>query len=75
MLLSSKESIKEKEKEKEWQHLLSELRREAIETLCSLMLQLGSDFAIFVPMISKVLVQQNISDYKVFSFSFSILKQ
>jgi FKBP12-rapamycin complex-associated protein len=32
----------------------TELRNDAMDALCSLVSQIGSDFAIFVPMINKV---------------------
>ncbi|KAJ7469288.1 FAT domain-containing protein [Mycena galericulata] len=38
-----------------------ELRIAVLETLCSLIVQLGSDFVIFVPTISKCLIRQPIS--------------
>jgi len=38
-----------------------ELRTEAMQTLCYLVFQLGSDYAIFIPMINKVLVKHRIS--------------
>ena len=41
---------------------LSELRKEIFETLCALVCQLGSDYAIFIPTVNKVLSKQNISD-------------
>jgi len=34
----------------------NELRMAVMDTLCSLVIQLGSDFAIFVPTINKVIV-------------------
>lgn len=39
-----------------------ELRKEAMDTLCALVLQLGSDYAIFVPMIKKVLTKNRIQN-------------
>eukprot|EP00004_Rigifila_ramosa_P027283 TRINITY_DN882_c0_g1_i1.p1 TRINITY_DN882_c0_g1~~TRINITY_DN882_c0_g1_i1.p1 ORF type:complete len:2377 (-),score=590.06 TRINITY_DN882_c0_g1_i1:39-6899(-) len=37
-----------------------ELRREAMETLCALVYQLGLDYAVFAPMVTKVLAKQRI---------------
>ncbi|KAJ7623177.1 phosphatidylinositol 3-kinase [Roridomyces roridus] len=39
----------------------NELRVAVLETLCSLVVQLGSDFAVFVPMINQCLVRTKIS--------------
>jgi FKBP12-rapamycin complex-associated protein len=41
---------------------LIDLRNETLQTLCELVYQLGSDYAIFIPMVNKVLTKQNISD-------------
>ncbi|KAM0787611.1 hypothetical protein ACM66B_003678 [Microbotryomycetes sp. NB124-2] len=38
----------------------TELRQPAMDALCSLLLQMGSDFALFVPMINKSLVRNRI---------------
>jgi serine/threonine-protein kinase mTOR len=40
----------------------NELRQAAMDTLCSLVLQLGSDFAIFIPTINKVTVTGAVHD-------------
>ncbi len=37
-----------------------ELKNVAMETLCTLVYQLGSDYAIFIPMVNKVLVKHRI---------------
>jgi FKBP12-rapamycin complex-associated protein len=37
-----------------------DLRREAMETLCTLVYQLGSDYAIFIPMVNKILTKHRI---------------
>lgn len=42
----------------------AELRTTAMETLTSLAFQLGSSFAIFIPVVNKILVQQNIQHPK-----------
>eukprot|EP00003_Mantamonas_plastica_P010783 TRINITY_DN2025_c0_g1_i1.p1 TRINITY_DN2025_c0_g1~~TRINITY_DN2025_c0_g1_i1.p1 ORF type:complete len:2240 (+),score=782.23 TRINITY_DN2025_c0_g1_i1:702-7421(+) len=41
-----------------------DLRNEAILTLCALILQLQSDYAIFVPMVNKIMTSQRISHSK-----------
>ncbi|KAI8593944.1 armadillo-type protein [Geranomyces variabilis] len=41
-----------------------ELRSAAMDTLCALIYQLGSDFAIFIPMINKTLVKHHIQHPK-----------
>lgn len=46
----------------------SDLQHEAVETLCSLVLQLGSDYAIFVPMINKVPCRSIPSTYVTWSY-------
>ena len=38
------------------------MRNETLQTLCELVYQLGSDYAIFIPMVNKALTRQNISD-------------
>ncbi|EAL66546.1 protein kinase, Atypical group [Dictyostelium discoideum AX4] len=38
----------------------SELREETLNTLCALVYQLGSDYAIFIPMVGKVLARREI---------------
>ena len=37
------------------------IQNEAIEALCSLLIQLGTDYAIFIPMVNKVLVKHKIT--------------
>lgn len=39
----------------------ADLRKEALNTLCSLVFQLGSDYAVFIPMINKVLLKNKIT--------------
>eukprot|EP01133_Synstelium_polycarpum_P000171 gene171-204_t len=39
----------------------SELKEDALQTLCSLVYQLGSDYAIFIPMVGKVLSKREIA--------------
>ncbi|KAL1921057.1 uncharacterized protein VTP21DRAFT_11692 [Calcarisporiella thermophila] len=38
----------------------TELKMSAMDTLCALVFQLGSDYAIFIPMVNKILVQQRV---------------
>eukprot|EP01117_Protostelium_nocturnum_P012841 TRINITY_DN4758_c0_g1_i1.p1 TRINITY_DN4758_c0_g1~~TRINITY_DN4758_c0_g1_i1.p1 ORF type:complete len:2361 (-),score=843.62 TRINITY_DN4758_c0_g1_i1:69-7151(-) len=45
---------------KEQTQTVLELRRETLETLCQLLVQLASDYAIFIPMVNKVLVKNGI---------------
>ncbi|KAF2071336.1 hypothetical protein CYY_007349 [Polysphondylium violaceum] len=40
----------------------NDLREDALNTLCSLVYQLGSDYAIFIPMVGKVLSKREISN-------------
>ncbi|KAI0316749.1 atypical/PIKK/FRAP protein kinase [Amylostereum chailletii] len=42
----------------------NELRQAVMDTLCSLVIQLGSDFAIFVPTINKVLIRTRFTNAK-----------
>ncbi|PCH36202.1 atypical/PIKK/FRAP protein kinase [Wolfiporia cocos MD-104 SS10] len=42
----------------------NELRMAVMETLCSLVLQLGSDFAVFVPIVNKCLMRNRVSHPK-----------
>ncbi|KAJ6555230.1 phosphatidylinositol 3-kinase [Mycena sp. CBHHK59/15] len=51
----------------------TELRVAVLDTLCSLMVQLGSDFVIFVPTISKCLLRQPISYPKYDSYVAKLL--
>lgn len=49
-------------KDKQQSSAVFDLRKEVFETLCALLLQLGSDFAIFIPMLHRVMSKNNISD-------------
>eukprot|EP01132_Coremiostelium_polycephalum_P005602 gene5602-6970_t len=40
----------------------NDLRDDALQTLCSLVYQLGSDYAIFIPMVGKVLAKREINN-------------
>ncbi|KZT10185.1 atypical/PIKK/FRAP protein kinase [Laetiporus sulphureus 93-53] len=42
----------------------NELKMAIMDTLCSLVIQLGSDFAVFVPALSKILIQEHITHPK-----------
>ncbi|KAI8836345.1 armadillo-type protein [Chytridium lagenaria] len=55
-------------------HPLGELRSAAMETLCALMYQMGSDFIVFVPMIHKALSRHHIQHAKYDSLVSKLLK-
>ncbi len=44
---------------------LAELRKEAFITLSALVLQLGTDYAIFIPMVNKVMIKQGNERYRL----------
>ncbi|KAL9647121.1 hypothetical protein ABK040_004838 [Willaertia magna] len=52
----------------------NELRAEVMDTLCCIIHQLGSDFSIFIPMVTKVLTQYNIVHQKYNEFIYHLLK-
>ncbi|KAG2382314.1 hypothetical protein C9374_005516 [Naegleria lovaniensis] len=52
----------------------TEIRQEAMDTLCNIIHQLGSDFSIFIPMVTKVLTQYNITHQRYNELIFHLLK-
>jgi FKBP12-rapamycin complex-associated protein len=53
----------------------AELKSSAMETLCSLMYQLGTDYVVFIPMINKILVKNNIQHAKYDSLVSKLLRK
>ncbi|KAL9656580.1 hypothetical protein ABK040_012162 [Willaertia magna] len=52
----------------------NELRQDAMDTLCNLIHQLGSNFSIFIPVVTKVLSQHNIAHQRYNELVFHLLK-